>query len=90
MRQMAVGDWGGFPFGQLRIRLRHLALAAGADADDARLTSGFALVDVCSRCSSPGQATGWGLVWMILMGLAGSARCVTFFWPGITASPCST
>src|SRR5205814_1429171 len=53
------------------------------------LFGAFALVDgvfTLGHAFTRGRQTGWGLVWMILMGVAGiGAGIVTFFWPGITA-----
>ena len=92
MRQMAVGDWrwialravAAFVFGILALALPGLTLTTLV-----LIFGAFALVDglfTLGHAFTRGRATGWGLVWMILMGLAGiGAGVVTFFWPGITA-----
>lgn len=91
MRQVVVGDWrwiavravAAFVFGILALLLPGITLATlvilfGAYA----LVDGiFTLVHAFTR-----GATGWSMVWMLVMGLAGiGAGIVTFFWPGITA-----
>jgi uncharacterized membrane protein HdeD (DUF308 family) len=89
---MAVGDWrwialravAAFVFGILALALPGLTLTTLV-----LIFGAFALVDglfTLGHAFTRGRATGWGLVWMILMGLAGiGAGVVTFFWPGITA-----
>jgi uncharacterized membrane protein HdeD (DUF308 family) len=91
MSQLAVGDWrwialravAAFIFGVLALVLPGLTLATLV-----LLFGAFALVDgifTLAHAFTRG-ASGWGLVWMILMGVAGiGAGIVTFFWPGITA-----
>jgi len=91
MGQLAVGDWrwialravAAFIFGILALLLPGLTLATLV-----LLFGAFGLVDgifTLGHAFARG-ASGWGLVWMILMGLAGiGAGLVTFFWPGITA-----
>jgi len=91
MRQLAVGDWrwialravAAFIFGILALLLPGLTLATLV-----LLFGAFVLVDgifTLTHAFTRG-ASGWGLVWMILMGVAGiGAGLVTFFWPGITA-----
>lgn len=91
MGQLARGDWrwialravAAFIFGVLALVLPGLTLATlvalfGAFA----FVDGiFTLVHAFAR-----DASGWGLVWMLLMGVAGiGTGLVTFFWPGITA-----
>jgi uncharacterized membrane protein HdeD (DUF308 family) len=92
MRQMAVGDWrwialravAAFVFGILALALPGLTLTTLV-----LIFGAFALVDglfTLGHAFTRGRATGGGLVWMILMGIAGiGAGVVTFFWPGITA-----
>jgi len=91
MSQLAVGDWrwialravAAFIFGVLALLLPGLTLATLV-----LLFGAFALVDgifTLAHAFTRG-ASGSGLVWMILMGVAGiGAGLVTFFWPGITA-----
>ena len=90
--QLAVGDWrwialravAAFIFGVLALLLPGLTLTTLV-----LLFGAFALVDgvfTLGHAFTRGRQTGWGLVWMILMGVAGiGAGIVTFFWPGITA-----
>ncbi|HEY4937998.1 MAG: hypothetical protein JWM17_1645 [Actinobacteria bacterium] len=92
MGQMAVGDWrwialravAAFIFGILALVLPGLTLATLV-----LIFGAFALVDglfTLGHAVTRGRGSGWGAVWMGLMGLAGiGAGIVTFFWPGITA-----
>jgi uncharacterized membrane protein HdeD (DUF308 family) len=92
MRQTAVGDWrwialravAAFVFGILALVLPGLTLTTLV-----LLFGAFVLVDgvfTLVHAFTRGRETGWGLVWMILIGVAGiGAGLVTFFWPGITA-----
>ena len=91
MSQLAIGDWrwiafravAAFIFGVLALVLPGLTLATLV-----LLFGAFAFVDGIFTLAHAfaRDASGWGLVWMLLMGVAGiGAGLVTFFWPGITA-----
>jgi len=89
--QLAVGDWrwialravAAFIFGVLALLLPGLTLTTLV-----LLFGAFALVDgvfTLGHAFTRGRQTGWGLVWMILMGVVViGAGIVTFFWPCIT------